>query len=118
MERALRLAAVGAEVAARVVRTCWARTCVRFAIGFRTVGRPCNAITLLVATLAIAVLGRRSMAGMAVGPMWMPLTVVALFAALYRDAAHGGPLLWVGLALLAATIVCWVMASRAQGAPN
>ena len=41
--------------------------------------------------------------------------LVALFAALYRDAAHGGPLLWIGLALLAATIVCWAMASRAQG---
>ena len=44
--------------------------------------------------------------------------LVALFAALYRDAAHGGPLLWIGLALLAATIVCWFMASRAQGAEN
>ena len=27
--------------------------------------------------------------------------LVALFAALFRDAAHGGPLLWIGLALLA-----------------
>jgi len=44
--------------------------------------------------------------------------LVALFAALYRDAAHGGPLLWIGLVLLAATIVCWFMASRAQGAAN
>jgi len=42
--------------------------------------------------------------------------LVAQFAALYRDAAHGGPLLWIGLLLLAATIVCWFMASRAQGA--
>ena len=42
--------------------------------------------------------------------------VVALFAALYRDAAHGGPLLWVGLALLVATIVCWFMAARGQRA--
>ena len=38
--------------------------------------------------------------------------IVALFAALYRDAAHGGPLMWIGLALLAATIVCWFMAAR------
>lgn len=42
--------------------------------------------------------------------------LVALFAALYRDAAHGGPLLWLGLALLAATIVCWLMASRVERA--
>lgn len=44
--------------------------------------------------------------------------LVALFAALYRDAAHGGPLLWIGLALLAATIVCWFMASRGQRAES
>lgn len=42
--------------------------------------------------------------------------IIALFAALYRDAAHGGPLLWVGLVLLAATIVCWFMAARAEKA--
>ena len=42
------------------------------------------------------------------------LGIVALFAALYRDAAHGGPLLWVGLALLAATVICWFAASRAH----
>ena len=40
--------------------------------------------------------------------------IVALFAALYRDAAHGGPLLWIGLALLAATVVCWFMATRGE----
>jgi hypothetical protein len=42
--------------------------------------------------------------------------LVALFAALYRDAAHGGPLLWIGLALLVATIVCWFAAAKAEGA--
>jgi hypothetical protein len=42
--------------------------------------------------------------------------LVALFAALYREAPHGGPLLWIGLALLAATIACWFAAARAQGA--
>jgi hypothetical protein len=42
--------------------------------------------------------------------------IVALFTALYRDAAHGGPLLWVGLALLVATVVCWSMAARGQRA--
>ena len=41
---------------------------------------------------------------------------ISLFAALYRDAAHGGPLLWAGLALLVATIVCWFMAARGQRA--
>ena len=40
--------------------------------------------------------------------------LVALFAALFRDAAHGGPLLWIGLALLAATVVCWLMAARGR----
>lgn len=44
--------------------------------------------------------------------------IIALFAALYRDADHGGPLLWIGLALLAATIVCWFAAARAQGTQN
>ena len=39
--------------------------------------------------------------------------LVALLAALFRDASHGGPLLWIGLGLLAATIVCWIAASRA-----
>ena len=39
--------------------------------------------------------------------------VVLLLAALYRDAAHGGPLLWVGLILLAATIGCWFAAAKA-----
>lgn len=42
--------------------------------------------------------------------------LVLLFAALYRNAAHGGPLLWVGLTLLAATIGCWFAASRADTA--
>ena len=42
--------------------------------------------------------------------------LIALFAALYRDAAHGGPLLWIGLVLLAATIACWLAAARARGA--
>jgi len=37
-------------------------------------------------------------------------------AALYRDSAHGGPLLWIGLALLAATVVCWFAAARAEKA--
>lgn len=44
--------------------------------------------------------------------------IIALLAALYRDAAHGGPLLWIGLALLVATVVCWFMAARAQGAQS
>ncbi|HKS65092.1 MAG TPA: hypothetical protein VJT13_25550 [Xanthobacteraceae bacterium] len=44
--------------------------------------------------------------------------LVALFAALYRDAAHGGPLLWLGLALLAATVVCWFMAARSAKASD
>ena len=44
--------------------------------------------------------------------------LLALFAALHRDAAHGGPLLWIGLALLAATIVCWFMAARSQRAES
>jgi len=42
--------------------------------------------------------------------------LVALFAALYRDALHAGPLLQVGLALLIATVVCWFAATRMQDA--
>ena len=42
--------------------------------------------------------------------------IVALFAALYRDAAHGGPLLWIGLGLLVATVVCWFAAARGEDA--
>jgi hypothetical protein len=40
--------------------------------------------------------------------------VVLLLAALYRDAAHGGSLLWAGLTLLAATIACWFAAAHAK----
>ena len=42
--------------------------------------------------------------------------LVALFAALYRGAAQGGPLLWIGLGLLAATILCWFAEARADSA--
>jgi hypothetical protein len=42
--------------------------------------------------------------------------IVALFAQMFRDAAHGGPLLWIGLALLAATIACWFAAAQAEEA--
>ena len=42
--------------------------------------------------------------------------LILLFAALYRNAAHGGPLLWVGLTLLIATICCWFAAARADAA--
>ena len=43
--------------------------------------------------------------------------IVVLLAALFRDADHhGGALLWVGLCLLAATIVCWFAAAQAEGA--
>lgn len=40
--------------------------------------------------------------------------LVALFAALYRGATGSGPLLWIGLALLIATVVCWFAAARSQ----
>jgi hypothetical protein len=41
--------------------------------------------------------------------------LVALIAAMFRSAdAHGGVLVWIGLALLVATGVCWVAAARAQ----
>ena len=42
--------------------------------------------------------------------------LVALFTQLFRDSAHGGPLLWIGLGLLAATIACWLAAAQAEGA--
>jgi hypothetical protein len=41
--------------------------------------------------------------------------LVALIAAIFRSAdAHGGLLLWIALALLVATGVCWVAAARVQ----
>ena len=40
--------------------------------------------------------------------------VVALFAALYRDASNGGVLLWTGLGLLGATVLCWFAAAHAH----
>ncbi len=42
--------------------------------------------------------------------------LVVMFAQLFRDSAHGGPLLWIGLGLLAATIACWFAAAEAEGA--
>jgi hypothetical protein len=45
--------------------------------------------------------------------------LVALIAAVIRSADnHGGALVWIALALLAATIVCWFAAARAQGSHN
>jgi hypothetical protein len=42
--------------------------------------------------------------------------LVALIAAIFRNSdAHGGVLVWIGLGLLVATIVCWFAAARAQG---
>jgi hypothetical protein len=41
--------------------------------------------------------------------------VIALIAAIIRSAdQHGGALMWVALALLVATVVCWFAAARAQ----
>ncbi len=40
--------------------------------------------------------------------------VLAVFVSLYRDAAHGGLMLWAGLAVLVATIACWFAAARAE----
>jgi hypothetical protein len=43
--------------------------------------------------------------------------LIALLAAIFRNSDHhGGPLVWVALALLAATIICWFAAARVQGA--
>lgn len=43
--------------------------------------------------------------------------LVALMAGIFRNAdRHGGMLVWVGLALLVATVVCWFAAARLQGA--
>jgi len=38
--------------------------------------------------------------------------LVALTAALYRGGTNFGPLMWIGLALLVATVVCWFAAAR------
>ena len=40
--------------------------------------------------------------------------IALLLTGIFRNADHGGgPLLWVGLALLVATIGCWFAAARA-----
>jgi hypothetical protein len=41
--------------------------------------------------------------------------LAALTAALYRGGTQFGPLMWIGLALLVATVICWFMAARARG---
>ena len=42
--------------------------------------------------------------------------LVLLFVQLFRDATHGGPILWAALVVLAATIICWFLAARAGDA--
>jgi hypothetical protein len=44
------------------------------------------------------------------------LGLIALFMALYRDASHGGALLWVGLTLLVATGALWFASAKAGAA--
>ena len=40
--------------------------------------------------------------------------IVLLFTALFRDASHGGLLLWAALIILAGTFGCWFAAAHAQ----
>jgi hypothetical protein len=40
--------------------------------------------------------------------------IVLLLTVLFREASHGGPLLWVALAVLAASVACWFAAARAE----
>jgi hypothetical protein len=40
--------------------------------------------------------------------------LILVFVALDRSADTGGPLLWAGLAALAATVVCWFLSARAE----
>jgi hypothetical protein len=51
-----------------------------------------------------------------IGAVLFAAGLVLLFAALFRDAAHGGPLLWTGLVVLAATFGCWFAAAKAETA--
>ena len=44
--------------------------------------------------------------------------VVSLFATLYRNASHGGPLLWTAFGLLIATVVCWFAAAYTHNRPR
>jgi hypothetical protein len=39
--------------------------------------------------------------------------LLLMFSAMFRDAAHGGPMLWTGLVVLVVTIGCWFAAARA-----
>jgi hypothetical protein len=48
------------------------------------------------------------------GAVLFTVGIVLLLTALFRNADHGGgPLLWIALAALAATIGCWFAAARA-----
>jgi hypothetical protein len=48
------------------------------------------------------------------GAVLFTVGIVLLLTALFRSADHGGgPLLWIALAALAATIGCWFAAARA-----
>ena len=44
--------------------------------------------------------------------------IVLLFTALFRDASHGGPMLWTGLVVFAVTIGCWFAAARVETTPQ
>ena len=68
-------------------------------------------IVLAVATLR----GWRPAALGTAGGLAVLAGIVLLLTAIFRNADHGGgPLLWVALALFAATIGCWFASSRAE----
>ena len=80
---------VRADIAALAVRSCRPRAGVGFAEGFRPIRRTRAVGALLVAALAIAVLGRRAMTGRAVRTARMTVTVVALLTVLAVGTAVG-----------------------------
>ena len=49
-----------------------------------------------------------------IGAVLFVTGIVLLFTALFRDASHGGPLLWAALVVLAGTVACWFAAARAE----
>ena len=51
-----------------------------------------------------------------VGAVLFIAGLVLLFTALFRNATHGGPILWAALVLLAATIGCWAAAAKTPAA--
>jgi hypothetical protein len=67
----------------------------------------------MVASDAIPGIAMKQSTMTAAAAVLFALGIVLTFAALYRHAESGGPLLWAGLAALAGAVVCWFLSANA-----